>query len=195
MNKNYALATNPADWKMQQSGVCVENYPAILGSDVSGVVDAVGSDVKHFKECDRVAGFADVLISKDSQNGAFQLYSIVNDCVLAKIPDSESFEEGSILSTSVATSGVDIFPSMGIPRPPSQQQGGFLVWGASSPVGTAAVQTTASLGYIIYGVCSPRHSTMVQRIGAHKTFDYNSSIVVRILHILQSLKPAGRCRI
>ena len=176
--KNHALATNPVDWKMQQFGIIIEKYPTILGSDVSGVVDAVGSDVTHFQKGDRVTGFADVLLTKDPQNGAFQQYTIVKECALAKIPNFISFEEASILPMSVATSGVGIFLSMGIPRPPAKQQGGFLVWGASSSVGTAAVQIAASLGYTVYGVCSPRHSAMVKNLGAHETFDYNSSSVV-----------------
>ncbi len=175
---------------MQQFGYWVEKYPAILGSDVSGVVDAVGSDVKHFQKGDRVTGFADGLLSKDPQNGAFQQYSVVKDCALAKIPDSMSFEEGSILPMSVATSAVGIFLSMEIPRPPAKQQGGFLVWGASSSVGTTAVQIAASLGYTVFGVCSPRHSAMVKRLGAHETFDYNSSSVVK--ELTRSLKSSNQ---
>ena len=187
--KNYAFATNPVDWKMQRLGVIVDKYPTILGSDVSGVVDAVGSDVKHFQKGDRVTGFADGLLSKDPQNGAFQQYSIVKDCALAKIPCSMSFEEASILPMSVATSAVGIFLCMEIPRPPTKQQGGFLVWGASSSVGTAAVQIARSLGYTVYGVCSPRHTTMVKKLGAHATFDYNSPSVVK--DITQSLKASS----
>ena len=177
--KNHALATNPVDWKLQQSGRYIENYPAILGSDVSGEVDAVGSDVKLFQKGDRVTGFADALLSKDLRNGGFQQYSVVKDCAVAKIPNSMSFEEGSILPMSVATAGVSIFLSMGIPRPPAKQQGGFLVWGASSSVGTAAVQIAVSLGYTVIAVCSPRHSAMVKKLGARETFDYNSSSIVK----------------
>ena len=187
--KNHALATNPVDWKMQRSGSFIQKYPTVLGSDVSGVVDAVGSDIRHFRKGDRVTGFADVLLSKDPQNGAFQQYSLVKECALAKIPDSMSFEEGSILPMSVATSGVGIFLSMGIPRPPAKQQGGFLVWGASSSVGTAAVQIAASLGYTVYGVCSPRHSAMVKRLGAQETFDYNSSSVVKGSYVSELILP------
>ena len=187
--RNHALATNPADWKMQQFGYFIEKYPTILGSDVSGVVDAVGSDVKQFQKGDRVTGFADVLLSKDPQNGAFQQYSIVKQCAVAKIPDSMSFEEGSILPMSVATAAVGMFLSMGIPRPPAKQQGGFLVWGASSSVGTAAVQIAASLGYTVYGVCGPRHSAMVKKLGAHETFDYNSSSIVKGSYSLELILP------
>ena len=177
--KNHALATNPVDWKMQKAGRFIDKYPTILGSDVSGEVEAVGSDVKHFQKGDRVTGFADVILSKDPRNGAFQHYSVVKDCAVAKIPDSMSFEEGSILPMSIATSGVGIFLSMAIPRPPAKQQGGFLVWGASSSVGTGAVQIAVSLGYKVFGVCSPRHSAMVKKLGAHETFDYNSSSIVK----------------
>lgn len=174
---------------MQQYGYFVEKYPAILGSDVSGVVEAVGSNVKHFQKGDRVTGFADGLLSKDPQNGAFQQYSVVKECAVAKIPASMSFEEGSILPMSVATAAVGIFLSMGIPRPPAKQHGGFLVWGASSSVGTAVVQIAVSLGYNpVVGVCSPRHSAMVQKLGAHETFDYNSSSVVK--DVTQSLKAS-----
>ena len=188
--KNRALATNPVDWKMQQLGYFLDKYPAILGSDVSGVVDAVGSDVKRFQRGDRVTGFADVLLSKDPRNGAFQQYSVVKDCALAKIPDSMSFEEGSILPMSVATAAVGIFLSMEISRPPAKHQGGFLVWGASSSVGTAAVEIATSLGYTVYGVCSPRHSAMVKKLGAHETFDYSSSSVIK--DITQSLKASNQ---
>lgn len=72
--KNHALATNTVNWKMQQFAYFLEIYPAILGSDVSGVVDAVGSDVKHFQK-GRVTGFADGLLSKDPQNGASPQYA------------------------------------------------------------------------------------------------------------------------
>ncbi|KAL2042459.1 hypothetical protein N7G274_004951 [Stereocaulon virgatum] len=187
--KNAAFATNPVDWKMQSSGNWIESYPTILGSDVAGTVEEAGSGVSHFKKGDRVAGFADVLASKNYDNGAFQQYTVLKDCAATRLPGSISFEEGSILPMAVATAGVGIFLALDIPRPPAKSQGGFLVWGASSSVGSAAVQIAASLGYTVYGVCSPRHSAYVKELGAHDTFDYNDSLVDK--KIVQSLKAAN----
>ena len=138
--KNSALATNPVDWKMQTIGMLIESYPTILGSDAAGTVEQVGSGVTRFKAGDRITGFADVISSKRSDNGAFQQYTAIKACAAARLPKFVSFEEGAVLPMSIATSGVGIFLSLGVPRPPAKQQGGFLVWGSSSSVGSAAVR-------------------------------------------------------
>lgn len=88
---------------------------------------------------------------------------------------------------SIATAGIGIFLLLEIPRPPAKHQGAFLVWGASSSVGTAAVQIAKTLGYTVYGVCSPRHFDYVKKLGANETFDYNDSSVVK--NVIQTLKP------
>ena len=188
--RNAAVATNPVDWKMQSTGNFIESYPTILGSDIAGTVEDVGSGATHFKKGDRVTGFARVLASKNPDHGAFQQYTVVQECASTKLPDSMSFEEGSILPMSIATAGTGIFLSLDIPRPPAKQQGGFLVWGASSSVGSAVVQIAKSLGYTVYAVCSPRHSAYAQKLGAHETFDYNDASVVN--KITQSLKASNQ---
>ena len=187
--KNHAIATNPVDWKMRDSGYLIDSYPIILGSDIAGTVDAVGSSVSSFKVGDRVAGFADVLSSKDLVNGAFQQYTVIKDCVATKIPENVSDEEASILPMSVATAAVGIFLTLEIPRPPARQQGCFLVWGASSSVGTAVVQITKKLGYRVFAVCSPRHHAYVSKLGADACFDYNDASVVK--NIVEGAKASG----
>jgi NADPH:quinone reductase-like Zn-dependent oxidoreductase len=55
--KNAAIAINPLDCHMQDSGVFVQQWPAILGCDVAGEVHEVGKDVARFKAGDRVIGY------------------------------------------------------------------------------------------------------------------------------------------
>ncbi|KAL8783819.1 MAG: hypothetical protein Q9213_004365 [Squamulea squamosa] len=189
--KNAALATNPVDYKIQDYGMIITKYPNVLGSDISGSVEAVGADVKRFKKGDRVTGFATVISNNDPNHGAFQQYTLLNETATAKIPDSISFEQGAILPMAVATSGVGIFLNLGIPRPSGteNQSGGFLVWGASSSVGSAAVQIARSLGYTVYAVASPHHHSKTREYGASHVFDYNDSNV--LTNIANAAKQSG----
>ena len=187
--KNKALATNPVDYKMQETGNWIDRYPVVLGSDIAGIIEGVGSEVTHFNKGDRVCGFADVLLSKNPEHGAFQQYTILKEWAGAKLPDHISFEGGAVLPMSIATAATGMFLAMDLPRPPTKQQGGFLVWGASSSVGTAVVQIAAAMGYTVYAVCSPRHFDYIKQLGAYVTFDYNEPSVVKT--ILQSLKASS----
>lgn len=54
--KNHAIAINPLDWHMQDAGIFVKQWPAILGCDVAGETYEVGEGVTDFKKGDRVAG-------------------------------------------------------------------------------------------------------------------------------------------
>jgi threonine dehydrogenase-like Zn-dependent dehydrogenase len=69
-----AASVNPIDWKLR-SGIRQKDsplsFPAILDRDVSGVVRAVGANVKHFKTGDRVlalskATYAELVAVDDS---------------------------------------------------------------------------------------------------------------------------------
>ena len=57
-----ATSVNPIDWKIR-SGARQKDFPlklpAILGRDVSGVVRAVGRNIRTFKPGDRVLAMAD----------------------------------------------------------------------------------------------------------------------------------------
>jgi len=52
--RNFAAAVNPVDWKIQDSGMFIKNWPTVLGCDVAGEIYEVGSNVKRFGKGDRV---------------------------------------------------------------------------------------------------------------------------------------------
>ena len=52
--KVHATSLNPVDWKIQKYGAFIEEFPAILGTDVAGDVEELGEGVSEFKKGDRV---------------------------------------------------------------------------------------------------------------------------------------------
>ena len=54
---NAAIAINPVDCRMQNSGVFIQQLPAIIGCDLAGEVHEVGSEAHgRFQKRDRVVG-------------------------------------------------------------------------------------------------------------------------------------------
>ena len=187
--KNHAVAINPVEALMQQTGFFIKSYPVILGTDVAGTVEAVGPEVKHFKKGDRIAGFASAIANGKLDDGAFQQYPLLTEGACVKLPDNVSFEQGATLPMAVATSGCAIFLCLEIPRFTTKQTGGFLVWGGSSSVGTAAVQIASALGFKVFAVASKHNHEYVKSLGATGVFDYNDPSVVK--HIKSAAKEVG----
>jgi len=52
--KVQAAALNPVDWKIRKYGVLIDEYPAVVGSDIAGDVEDFGPDVTGFVKGDRV---------------------------------------------------------------------------------------------------------------------------------------------
>lgn len=87
--KNRAVAINPVDWFQQEMGpevIPFLKYPAILGYDVAGEVEALGSGVTKFKVGDRVAGLV---------HQGFQEHVLLSEHMVTTIPSSVTFEQVS----------------------------------------------------------------------------------------------------
>jgi NADPH:quinone reductase-like Zn-dependent oxidoreductase len=186
--RNHAVAVNPLEWIIQVAGPLVYRwleYPAVIGSDVAGVVAEVGHNVTRFRVGDRVIGHA-VGTDKDSNNtaeGAFQHYTVLLDRMACPIPDRLTFEEAVVLPLAVSTASCGLFQAdqLGLDRPsvdPEPTGKTVLVWGGSTSVGTQAIQLAVAAGYDVITTCSPHNNDYVKRLGAVEAFDYNSPTVI-----------------
>ena len=88
-----AIALNPLDWKRLCFGYMIDSWPAVLGTDGAGVVEAVGQGVVKFKKGDEVLS----LFGHDSRAASFQEISIVPEMFVAKKPMNLTFEEAASL--------------------------------------------------------------------------------------------------
>lgn len=101
--KAHAIAINPLDYIIQQSGVVIpENaYPFVLGNDIAGEVTAVSDAIKKVKPSDRVIAFAEA--------GSFQSFNNVDQILLTKLADSVSCTQRSVLPLALCTAAVMLF--------------------------------------------------------------------------------------
>jgi NADPH:quinone reductase-like Zn-dependent oxidoreductase len=52
--KILSIALNPGNWKQREYDVVIDEYPAVLGCDVAGVVEELGEGAEGFKKGDKV---------------------------------------------------------------------------------------------------------------------------------------------
>jgi len=201
--RSRAIAMNPFDGVVQTLGGMVTpwvTYPAILGSDVTGEVVAVGASVSRFKPGDRVLGLAlgiDKLANRAAE-GAFQKYVILRQEASTAIPDSMSFEQAAVLPLAVATAACGLFleDQLGLQAPsvePLEPKGKtVLIWGGSTSVGSAAIQLAVAAGYEVVTTASPRNFDFVRGLGASRVFDYNdANVVANLVQYLGKRDVAG----
>ena len=173
-----SAALNPVDIAQRDFGFNTSQYPGVLGSDVGGVIAAVGSSVSHFMVGDRVTAFAPAFDNEGlADYGAFQEYVLCPASYSAKLPASMSFNEAAMFPMAVQTAmagfySIDILPGY---KPAGEA---VLVWGGSSSVGSTAVQIAKVMGFRVYATASPKHHDYVKSLGASRVFDYRASDVV-----------------
>ncbi|KAL5481120.1 hypothetical protein ACEPAI_10061 [Sanghuangporus weigelae] len=165
--QNVAIASNPKDWKMP---IFIPNYSAIEGNDVAGIIVKVGEGVMEYKGGERVAAFT-IMCSGNNKYGAYAQYTVVPAETTFPIPDSTSFEEAATLPLAVGTAFIGLFKRLGIPEEPSGEQKGIIINGASSSVGSYAVQLAKRAGLFVIGIAGSSKD-YAKGLGADVIVDY-----------------------
>ena len=171
--KVLAVSVNPADWRSMRAKPVFSRATLgllrpkhrILGVDIAGRVETVGSDVTQFTPGDEV--YANLL---DHGSGGFAEYVSVPVEVMSLKPANLSFEEAA----AVPMAGVTALQGL---RHHGEIQAGqrVLINGASGGIGTFAVQIAKSYGSEVTGVTSTRNIDLVGSLGAAHVVDYTTT--------------------
>jgi NADPH:quinone reductase-like Zn-dependent oxidoreductase len=172
--KTHATTVTSGDWRVRSLnvpagfglimrlvfGVTRPKQP-ILGTELAGVVETVGKNVRKFKVGNQVFAFSDAAM------GCHAEYKCMpEDGAMALKPANLTYEEAAALSFG-GTTALDFFR-----RGKLQSGEKVLVNGASGGVGTAAVQLAKHFGADVTGVCSTTNVELVRSLGASHVIDY-----------------------
>ncbi|KAG1814079.1 chaperonin 10-like protein [Suillus variegatus] len=170
--KVYSVALNPIDYKVQETGMFVQHYPAVLGEDIAGTVDEVGEGVLNFAKGDRV--FTHGQFSNDQ--AGFQQFALGATDLTAKIPDNLGYDDAATIPLALDTASTGLYSkTYGFGLTPPWVKGGIgmysgtpiVVLGGASAVGSYVIQLARLSGFSpIITTASPAHEVYLKSLGA-----------------------------
>lgn len=142
-------------------GLSKPNNP-ISGTDLSGVVEAIGKKVTRFSVGDAVFG------STDMDFGTYAEYKTLHeDAVILQKPERLSHFE----ATAIIDGATTAYPFLDKAAQLSHGQR-ILINGASGSIGTAAIQIAHLMGATVTAVASGSNKSLIMGLGVHKFIDY-----------------------
>ena len=160
-----AVDVNPIDTYVRGGLVAATlKFPYIIGSDLAGVVEAIGSKVKRFKPGDRVWATSQ---GQAGRQGTFAEYAVVDEEWLFSIPPGVSSE------VAVAVSLTGMTARLGLARAQLAAGETLFVNGGAGGVGSAVVQMAKALGArVVTTAGSPEKVKCCRELGADLAIDY-----------------------
>jgi NADPH:quinone reductase-like Zn-dependent oxidoreductase len=164
--KVVAVGINPVDTKVRAgtSGMSkIIKLPAILGWDVSGIVESAGKKVAGFNIGDSVFG----CIGFPGPGNGYAEFAVADPVLLAKKPYNISFEEAAAVPIAGLTAYQAINEELKITT--GQK---ILIQAAAGGVGHLAVQLAKVNGAYVIGTASDKNERFLKSIGVDQFIDY-----------------------
>ncbi|WP_439155106.1 NAD(P)-dependent alcohol dehydrogenase [Yoonia sp.] len=140
----------------------------ILGTEFSGVIEAVGAEVTNYQPGDAVIGFPGATFGAHAE-----FITMPANGKLTMKPDNISFEHAAAIPFG-STTAYDFL----VNKAKLQKGETVLINGASGSVGSACVQIAKHLGAHVTAVCSGKNAEMIRAVGAIRVIDYRTHDVI-----------------
>ncbi len=161
-----AAGVGPWDaWIRAGRSVINQPLPLTPGSDVAGIIEAIGPGVTRFRPGDEVFGG-----TNDKFTGGYAEYAVVSAAKLAKMPHRIGFVEAASVPVVACTAWEMVFEHGMIDA--SKR---VLIHGAAGNVGAYAVQMAAGRALELIATASSNDVAFVKSLGAHRVIDIQRS--------------------
>ena len=156
----YAAGTNPVDWKAVLHGYF--QMPLIIGSDIAGVIETVGDDVKNFKSGDEIIGS----LQWDKQS-AYAEYVATKEKYITHKPKNVSLHDSAGIPLASLTAWQALFYHGHVEA--GQK---VVIHAGAGGVGLFALQLAKWKGAYVIVTSSERNIDFLKSVGADEVIDY-----------------------
>jgi NADPH:quinone reductase-like Zn-dependent oxidoreductase len=161
----HAAGVNPIDWKVREGymkDLWPHKFPLILGWDLSGVVEEIGTGVSRLKKGDEVYSVPDA-----SRDGAYAEYIVVRASELALKPKSLHHIRAAAVPLAALIAWQSLFDTAQLQ--PGQR---VLIHAGSGGVGHLAVQLAKWKGAYVFATASTKNQDLLRTLGVDEPIDY-----------------------
>ena len=169
-----ATSVNPVDYQTRRGDYQdLMTLPAVLGSDVSGVVEKVGGAVEEFAVGDEVYYMPELL----QGSGSYAQYHVADKSIVARKPANLSHVEAA----SMPLVGVTVWDCLMI-RGQLQAGESVLIHAGAGGIGSFAIQLAKAMGAYVFTTCSARNIDLPKSLGADRVIDYHKEDYAQVIH-------------
>jgi len=155
-----AAGVNPVDWKATLNGYF--NPPHILGSDIAGTIEAIGTEVKNYKVGDEIIGSLEW-----AKQSAFAEFVATKEKYITYKPKKLSFAESAAVPLAALTAWQGLFDHGNL-----QAGQKVIIHAAAGGVGLFALQFAKWKGAYVVATASERNIEFLKSVGADEVIDY-----------------------
>jgi NADPH:quinone reductase len=168
-----ATSINPVDYQTRRGDYQdLIQLPAIIGVDVSGVIEAVGAAVTEFKVGDEVYYSPQVF----DQSGSYAQYHVADAAIVALKPTNLSHTEAACFPVAGGTAWNCL-----VIRGNLQVGETVLIHAGAGGVGSIAIQLAKAMGAYVFATCSSKNRDLVTELGADRAIDYKNEDYVEVI--------------
>src|SRR5947208_16071015 len=143
----------------------MDKRPAIIGYDISGVVEKTGDNAKKFKAGDKVYSYLSVM-----RGGGYAEFAVAKESETALKPRNIDFEEAAAVPLAATTAWQSLVDEAKLNVGQT-----VLIHGGSGGVGSFAIPIAKARGAKVIATASTAHQDSLKQLGVDQAIDYTTT--------------------